>query len=338
MAVLDSSVLDSFVLVTGAGGFVGFELVKNLRSKNIKVRALIRNEAQRAKLEKEGAEVVIGDIKNKDQMLSAVKGVEKIFHIAALFRQAGLPDSEYYKVNLEGTRNLLDSAIANNVEHFIHCSTVGVHGNVENPPADENTPFGPGDIYQITKLEGEKLVLKYAREGKLNARVIRPAMIYGPNDSRMFKLFKMIANQKFFYVGHGNALVHFVDVRDLAEAFYLAGQNKDVSGEVFIVAGESPKSLKEMTQKIAEIYKVKKPWLHLPVKPMQWLGVVCETVCTPFKINPPIFKRRVDFFTKNRSFNSEKAKRILGYKTSKPFEKELEEVARSYVESGLIKL
>jgi len=326
------------VLVTGAGGFVGYELVKNLRAKNIEVKALIRNKAQTEKLEKLGAQVVIGDIKNKDQMLNAAKGVEKIFHIAALFRQAGLPDSEYYKVNLEGTRNLLDAAVENSIKHFIHCSTVGVHGNVEHPPADENTPFGPGDIYQVTKLEGEKLVLKYAREEKLNARVIRPAMIYGPNDSRMFKLFKMVANKRFFYVGKGNALVHFVDVRDLAEAFYLAGQKEDINGEVFIVAGESPKSLKEVTQKIAEIYKVEKPWLHLPVKPMQWLGVICETVCTPFKINPPIFKRRVDFFTKNRSFNSEKAKRILGYKTSKPFEKELEEVAKSYLESGMISL
>ncbi len=326
------------VLVTGAGGFVGYELVKNLRAKNIEVKALIRNKAQTEKLEKLGAQVVIGDIKNKDQMLNAVKGVEKIFHIAALFRQAGLPDSEYYKVNLEGTRNLLDAAVENSIKHFIHCSTVGVHGNVEHPPADENTPFGPGDIYQVTKLEGEKLVLKYAKEKKLNARVIRPAMIYGPNDSRMFKLFKMVASKKFFYVGKGNALVHFVDVRDLAEAFYLAGQKEDINGEVFIVAGESPKSLKEVTQKIAEIYKVDKPWLHLPVVPMQWLGVICETVCTPFKINPPIFKRRVDFFTKNRSFNSEKAKRILGYKTSQPFEQELEEVAKSYVESGMISL
>ena len=77
-------VLEVKVLVTGAGGFVGFELVSNLRAKNIPVRALIRNESQRAKLEQLGAEVVIGDIKNKEQMLSAVKGVSKVFHLSLI--------------------------------------------------------------------------------------------------------------------------------------------------------------------------------------------------------------------------------------------------------------
>ena len=104
------------VLVTGAGGFVGTEVVKNLLSHGFEVRGLIRNPAQREGLEKLGAEVFIGDLKDKASIKKAVTGVKRIFHIAALFRQAGLPDSEYYDVNLEGTRNMLDAGVEEGIE------------------------------------------------------------------------------------------------------------------------------------------------------------------------------------------------------------------------------
>jgi len=161
-------------------------------------------------------------------------------------------------------------------------------------------------------------------------------MIYGPGDSRTLKLFKPISEGRFFYVGAGEASVHFIDVRDLAQSFLLAAENQNINGEIFIIAGETPLPLKNLAVTIAHLMGVREPWLHLPVKPMQALGSLCEAICKPFRINPPIFRRRVDFFTKSRSFDTSKASEMLRFKPSKSLIQELIEIIDSYVRLGMI--
>jgi nucleoside-diphosphate-sugar epimerase len=324
-------------LVTGAAGFVGTALTKHLVASGYDVRAMVRRESDLEKVRSYGAKEVLADLNDIESLRKAVVGVEVVFHIAALFRQADLPNSEFFRVNVEGTRNLLDVSVEAGVKNFIHCSTNGVHGHIENPPGDENSPYHPGDPYQVSKLEGEELVLSYVKAGKIKGSIIRPAMIYGENDTRFLKLFKGIKEGKFFYVGKGRALVHFIDVRDLAVSFRLAAETPEANGEAFLIAGESTMPLNEAVKIIADQMKVKEPWLHLPLKPMQNLGTLCELVCKPFGINPPLYRRRVDFFIKNRSFNCEKAHRILGFKPQKSFESELKDIIASYLESGAMK-
>ncbi len=321
-------------LVTGAGGFVGANLVRHLVRQGVRVRALVRRREQAAVLP--DVEVVEGDLRDRDSLRRAVRGVAGIHHIASIFRQAGLPATEFEATNVEGVRNLLDAAIETGVRRVVHCSTVGVLGDVRNPPADESTPFNPGDVYQESKVRGEQLALEYFRSGRIAGVVIRPAMVYGPGDTRMLKLFKMIALGRFFYVGGGETLLHFVDVRDLARAFELAMGRADRTGEVYIAAGREAVPLRELVNFSADYLRVRRPRLHLPVRPMQLLGSAVEAVCTPLRIPPPIFRRRVDFYTKNRSFRGEKAARELGFVATRPFQQEVIEIIDSYLESGLI--
>jgi nucleoside-diphosphate-sugar epimerase len=185
-------------------------------------------------------------------------------------------------------------------------------------------------------MEGEKLALEYFRSGEVSGVVIRPAMIYGPGDTRTLKLFKMVAEKKFFYVGRGDAHVHFIDVRDLAKAFQLGMERSDLSGKVYIVAGERAFKLHEICREIADYFSVPPPRLHLPVRPMQWLGSACEAVCTPFGVSPPIFRRRVDFFTKERCFNSSLSRSELGFHPSKTSREEVRDICEWYVKHGLI--
>jgi dihydroflavonol-4-reductase len=325
------------ILVTGAGGFLGSEVVRQLRAEGRTVRAMVRSTNQAEELRKTGAEVVIADLKDREAVTAATQGISSVIHIAALFRQAGLPESEFYQVNVEGTRWLLDAAIAAGATRFIHCSTVGVHGDIENPPANENCPYSPGDMYQRSKTEGEQLVLRYFSENRINGAVIRPGMIYGPHDRRTLKLFKMVSQGRFFYIGSGNALVHFVDVRDVALGFRLALDNHDVKNEVFIIAGPQSLPLRAFVSDLCEALQIKRPWLHLPVKPLQLLGTICEAICTPLRIDPPIYRRRVDFYTKNRSFDCSKANRILGYTPTQNSYGELSDIINSYIAEGLIK-
>jgi nucleoside-diphosphate-sugar epimerase len=323
-------------LVTGAGGFVGKFVSKLLLEQGYKVRAMIRNPDQAAALETLGAEVVIADMKDVDSLRKAVAGVQGVFHIAALFRQAGLPESEFDAVNAVGTKNLFEVSVAEGVSRIIHCSTVGVIEPKQDMPSTEEDPYSPADMYQRSKMDGEKIALEFYQNGTISGVVIRPAMIFGPGDDRTLKMFRMISKGHFFYVGKGDKLVHWIDVRDLARAFLLAMQHEERNAEIYIIPGKKPVSLKEMADLIADKLGTKRPWLHLPVVPMQLLGDVCEAICTPLKINPPIFRRRVDFYTKSRNFDGGKAKAQLNFEASQDFSEELDDIIESYKSMGMI--
>jgi len=321
-------------LVTGASGFAGGHLVRHLLAQGVPVRAMVRDAAKGEALAAAGAEVVVADLAQPEPLAETVKGVAGVYHIAGLFRQQGVPDSAFYDVNVEGTRRLLESAGSEGVCRFVHCSTVGVLGHVSSPPADEETPYNPGDVYQRTKMEGEKLALAFFREGKMPGVVIRPAMIYGPGDQRTLKIFRMIARRRFFYVGSGDAYVHWVDVRDLARAFQLAMEQADGSGEVYIIAGAKAVPLREMAEEAARQLGVGAPWIRVPVRPMQWAGSCCEAICRPLGIEPPLYRRRVDFFTKSRWFDGSKAGRDLGFTPSQDLSGEIADIIASYREDG----
>ncbi|NLB66457.1 MAG: NAD-dependent epimerase/dehydratase family protein [Lentisphaerae bacterium] len=321
-------------LVTGAAGYVGSELVRHLAARGERVRAMARRLKQLAPFDNPRIEPFEGDIRDRAAMDRAMAGVAGVYHIAALFRHANVPDSAYRETNLEGTRNVMEAAIAAGVPRLIHCSTIGVLGHVENPPADETTEYMPADLYQVSKMEGEKLALELFRSQRIGGVVIRPAMIYGPGDTRLRKIFRMIAHRRFFYVGRGDSLVHFIDVRDLARAFILAMEHTERNGEIYIIAGERAMPLKEFAEEVAQVLQVPPPWLRLPVRPMQMLGTLCEAVCVPLRIPPPIYRRRVDFYTKSRSFATRKAQQELGFAPRQGLQGEIRDIIADYRQRG----
>ena len=179
------------ILVTGATGFTGGHLVHRLRKLGHRVRALVRPGSNVQPLLDQGVEIVQGDLTKPEDVARAAEGVWKIFHIAAVFRTAGHPDSYYYHVNVGGTENVLEAARRHGVERVVHCSTIGVHGDVSEVPSTEESPYNPGDIYQVTKLAGERAARDAFAKG-LRGTVVRPSSIYGPGDLRMLKLFRTV--------------------------------------------------------------------------------------------------------------------------------------------------
>jgi len=323
-------------LVTGAGGFVGGYLVRELLQRGIPVRAMVRSRDRIGDLAGLDVEIVEADLTDRASLDAAVQGIRGVYHIAALFREAGHPESVFHDINAEGVRRLFEASMAAGVQRLVHCSTVGVLGHVDNPPADEQTPCNPGDMYQRTKMAGEEIALEFFASGKMPGVVIRPGMIYGPGDQRTLKLFRMVNKGRFFYVGRGEALVHWIDVRDLARAFVLAMENEARNGEVYIIAGEKAVPLHVLAEEVARQLGVRPPWLKLPVKPMQWLGSTCEVVCRPLGIEPPIFRRRVDFFTKDRHFKTSKARQELGFEPAKSLSEEISDILQDYRAKGLL--
>lgn len=325
------------VLVTGAAGFVGQVLTRSLATRGYRVRGLVRREAQRGPLEAIGAEAMVGDVRDRDTIRRALAGTQAVFHLSSLFRHPDATDTEYREVHVDATRSLIEESATVGVRRFIHCSTVGVHGHVALPgPATEDAPFNPGDAYQRTKLEGELAARETAERIGLPLTVIRPAPTYGPGDERLLKLIGGVARRRFVLLGSGAPRLHLIYVDDLVEGYRLAAENPCAIGRTYILAGDDAPTLNELVRRIAEVARVPPPRWRLPVWPFLAAGAVCEAVCAPLGVKPPIYRRRVRFFTNNRWFDSARARAELGFTPHVGLAEGLGRTLQSYRELGWI--
>jgi dihydroflavonol-4-reductase len=303
-------------LVTGATGFTGGHLARYLAGRGDAVRAFVRERsdaAARRDLEAAGVQLVVGDLTDARALADAASGVEVIYHIAALYRQAGLSEETYRAVNARAVATVIEAAAAAGARRMVHCSTVGVHGDVEHPPANEDAPLKPGDIYQVTKLEGEQIARDASRRTGVEVVIVRPTGIYGPGDRRLLKLFRGVARRRFVLLGDGAIFYHLTFIDDLVEGFRLCAEVPQAAGRTYILAGAEVTTLDELVRLVAEAAGVPPPRLRLPVWPFWIAGALCEAACRPLGIEPPLYRRRVDFFTKSRAFDISRARAELGY-------------------------
>ena len=323
------------VLVTGATGFTGSLLTRRLVEQGCIVRAIARHSAHAGALKDLSVEWFHGNVYDADVVKAATTGVQYVFHAAAAYRVSGLPDDEYRRVHETSTQLLAEAALQQpDFKRFVHISTVGVHGHVEHPPANEETPFNPGDIYQQSKAEAELWLHAFAREKKLPYTVIRPAAIYGPGDRRLLKIFKLAIKPFFILLGHSKGLYHLVHVEDLVGGLLLAAVHPAAQGEAFICGNPEPVTQERMGRIIAAALGRPCRVLRLPAWPVFLAADLCEAVCKPLKMAPPLYRRRVAFFTKDRSFDTRKIRERLGFQPCYTNEAGLAMTARWYREQG----
>jgi nucleoside-diphosphate-sugar epimerase len=300
------------ILVTGGLGFLGSHLASRLVEAGETVRILARPrpgpEAQDGRYE-----LIWGDIRDAAVVDGAVRGCKVVMHLASNFRHRASDEKEAFAINVEGTRNVIESCIRHGVRQLINCSTFGVHGNVLEIPANEESPFNPLDLYQETKLVAEQESLQAYRERGLPVTVVRPGSMYGPGDRRLLKLFRMIQKRRFVMVGDGETFFHPAYVDDVVDVFMRCLGNEKTVGETFIAAGDEYLALNKLVGIIAEELRVPPPRLRVPQRPILALASLCEWICVPLGIEPPLHHRRVSFFTSNRAFSVAKARKLLGF-------------------------
>ena len=325
------------ILVTGGTGFTGKALVRRLLGDGHRVVALDYKEGLKTdELRAWGAEVVIGSVTDVDAVERSMGGVEVVHHLAAAFRELDVPNSFYEEVNVQGTRNVLEAAARHGVGKFIYCSTCGVHGNVENPPATEDAPINAADYYQQTKYNAEPVVMEFDRQG-LPSVILRPAAIYGPGDPERFHMiFRRAASGRFPMFGSGRTLYHPLYIDNLVDAFVQAQEPGRGDGEAYLVADQEYLSIEELVKAVGRSLDVDVHITHYPLLPLMIAGHVCETVCKPFRIKPPIFPRRVDWFRQNRAFDISKAQRDLGYEPRVGLDEGLRRTAEWYRVEGYL--
>lgn len=325
------------ILVTGGTGFTGKALVKRLIDEGHEVISLDYQEGLKTnEIRSWGATVIIGSVTDRSVVDRCMEGVEIVYHLAAAFRELDVPDSYYDEVNVGGTKNVLESAHAHDVKKLIYCSTCGVHGNVDNPPADETAPIQPADYYQRTKYEAEPLVNEYCNKG-METVILRPAAIYGPGDpERFYMIFKRVSKGMFPMFGSGKTLYHPLYIDNLIDAFILAMEPGKGVGQAYLIADEEYVAIEDLVRRTGRALGVDVKVPHYPVMPLVIAGHICEKLCRPFHITPPIFPRRVDWYRQNRAFKIDKARKELGYQPRIDLDEGLKRTGQWYREEGYL--
>jgi dihydroflavonol-4-reductase len=326
------------VLVTGATGFTGIVLARKLVEAGLKVSAVARKSSNLEPLKDLDITWFRGDVFDKEIMKEALAGQQYVFHVAAAFREAKSTEKDYWNVHVRSTQIIAEEVIKDpNFKRYVHISTIGVHGHIENPPATEEYRFAPGDGYQRTKLQAEEWLNDFAANNSLSYAIIRPAAIYGPGDRRLVKLFKMALNSYFPLLGKGNCMYHLVHVDDLTNSFIIAATHPDAQGETIISGAEEPIAIADIARIVADHFGKTIKVIRLPIGPFFLIADICEFLCKPLKIEPPIYRRRVAFYSKDRNFDISKMKNMLGYAPKHSNKEGIIETADWYVEQGWLK-
>jgi len=302
--------------ITGGSGFIGGHIIDALIKKGWQVRALVHRGAI---LQADGVEILRGDICDRAVLKDGLKGADFLFHLASALGSSAIGKAEFFRVNAQGTEAVLEVAREAKVKRVIHLSSAGVLGAVKkNDVADENYSANPIQVYDQTKLEGEKTALRFAERG-MDIVIIRPGWAYGPRDKRTFKLIKAISQKKFMMATKGKARQTPVYIDDLVRGILLAAE-KGKRGEIYHLAGEEIMTAREIVEAIASSRGRKIPRLHLPLLPARAAALILEKMFLPLRKEPPLNRAKLSFFLHSKPLSIQKAKRELDFSPEVRFE------------------
>jgi nucleoside-diphosphate-sugar epimerase len=330
------------LLVTGGTGFIGSHLAEEGRRRGAEVVVLGLTDRPEEKanaeiLSRAGAEVLSGSITDADLCRRASRGATHIFHLAVAMREGGKSDEFFESINLDGTRHLLQAATMERVQRFVYCSTIGIYGHRAPGITTEDSPFSPGNAYERTKVAAERLVRDFAENCGLPAVVLRPADVYGPRDQRLLKMFKGVSRGRFPLFGAGRGRRHMVYVDDVVSAFFRASERDEALGQGLIIAGPRACTLRELLDEVTAATGSKRYGIRLPLMPMLGLAAVVEDVCAALAIDPPIYRRRMDFFHSDSEFDTSRARRVLGWEPQIDLREGIRRTFEDYQRSGEMK-
>jgi dihydroflavonol-4-reductase len=325
------------VLITGATGFIGSRLALFASHAGMNVVATGRtaNDAERARcndLKAAGIRIVIGELQHSEFTRSVLEGITTVIHLAAAQHEAHMPDSYFRATNVDATRVLLEESRKAQVRRFVYGSTIGVYGAAHDGPLDETSPTRPDNIYGVTKLEAEATVRRF--EGDLQTCIVRISEAYGPGDLRLLKLFQAIDRGRFAMIGDGNNRRQLIHVADLVRGLLIAGQHPAAVGETFVFAGREVLTSNDMIATIARALGREPPRRRLPLWPFEAAAVVLETTLRPLRIEPPLHRRRLDFFRKSFTFSTAKAHTLIGFRAETEFRAGATDAANWYRSRG----
>jgi nucleoside-diphosphate-sugar epimerase len=327
-------------LVTGGTGFIGGRLVSSLRRQGDDVRALVRDTGRAQALKDQGVALVEGDITDSNALRSAAEGATHVFHCAAILGDDPNPDIR--RVNVEGTRELLEACAAAGTKRFIYLSSLAVLGARHHRGTDESATYERArDAYTNTKIEAEQLVRDWGAKGPLETVVLRPGFVYGPGD-RLFlpRLIEGLETRRFMFIGDGSKILNLTYVDDLVQALLLARDVPEAAGQVYNLTDGSTTSLREFVNLLSELIGVPPTTRQLSPK-LAWAicyALEAATWLARSTTPPPLNVTRMKFLYYNQHYSIEKARRELAYAPAFGYEKGLRRSVEWARQAGLNEL
>ena len=305
------------ILVTGAAGRIGRHLVPALLRSRDEVKVLVKDRM----VKDENVEVFYGDMLNKESLEKAVKDVDVIFHLAAIVDYTS-PKNQMFKVNVVGTKNLLDVSKG---KKFIYLSSTAVMGNkFKELPLNEETPCKPSNFYGKTKLEAENLVKQ------AGGIIIRSTDVFGPGFREGYDcIISGLESGKMPLIGDGKNFIQWIHVKDLIQALVLA-KNMGKPGQLYIVAGKEIKTLKELWNLLCKYLEVEPPKKSVS-------KFLAKTMAHSKSLTGKITGKKnelipeyIDKITANRTFDMKKAKTELGFDPQIGYDEAAREMVEEY--------
>jgi len=326
------------VLVTGASGFVGSAVARKLAERGHRVRVLMRKTSPTTNLAGLDAEPVDGDMLDAASIRNAMQGARYLFHVAADYRLWARDPEEIVRNNREGTRNVMEAALAEGVEKIVYTSSVATLKPIagqsvgEDSRHDEQTAIG---AYKRSKVVAERLVEAMIAERNLPATIVSPSTPIGPRDVKPTPtgriLVEAATGRMPAYVDTGLNLVH---VDDVADGHLLALDNGTI-GERYILGGQDA-TLAQMLAVIAELSNRKPPRINLPRGPLYPLAYAAEAFASLTGKEPFVTVDALNMSKYHMFFSSAKAERELGY-TARPYREALGDALDWFKQAGYLK-
>jgi dihydroflavonol-4-reductase len=253
------------VFITGATGFIGNEVARRFASTDHEVTCLVRASSNVEELKKLNANLAMGDVLNRESLDRGMEGCDWVVNLANVYTYWEPDKSIYYRVNVDGTRNVMEAALGAGVSKVVHVSSIVVFGKPDECPIVETSPPGPkrfGD-YPESKYQGDCIAWELYEKEKLPLVVIYPCAVSGPNDVKYTSgLIGSLINREMPATAFNNSFLTWVDVRDVAEAIVRASEKDNNIGEKYILGREQMK-MEEFYRMISDISGVPLPKMRL---------------------------------------------------------------------------
>ena len=323
---------EELTFVTGATGFIGSHVVRQLLLRGDRVRILARNSSRKSNIEAFGCEIAIGDLKDEVSLLRCIQGCRRVFHVAADYRLWARNPQDIYDNNVGGTRNLLSACCEAGVEKVVYTSTVGTIGlRKDGIPADEESPVKLDDMighYKRSKFMAEQVAREFAASG-LPVIIVNPTTPVGPGDIKPTPTGRIILE---FVKGHMPAYVdtglNLVGVEDVARGHLLA-EEKGRVGERYILGGENW-SLEEILETLARICGKLMPRFRVPWTLSLIAAYLDNLVLGSILRREPLIPLEGVRMARYKMYvSTEKARNELGY-NPQPAEKALREAVEYF--------
>jgi dihydroflavonol-4-reductase len=327
------------IFLTGGSGFIGSRLAPLAVQSGHAVTVVtpVNNAHEKARcdaLTQAGIKVVVAPLEDSAVIARELQGQDVVIHLAAAQHEAQAPESYFHKVNVDGTRNLLELAAKAAIKRFVHGSTIGVYGSAAAGSLNEDSPLAPDNPYGRTKAAAEKVVREF--NSPMEWTIVRISETYGPADMRLLKLFKGVKKGRFPVLGDGQNLHQVIYVDDLSRGLLAACASPAAPKQTVVLAGSEKITTNDMVNAVRDAVGSNKSVPHVPIWPFVAAAHVFEATFSPLGLKPPLHRRRLDFFRKSFYFSNERAATVLNFRPQVSFHTGARNTAEWYQANGFL--